>query len=291
MLARKTTLVTRTHRGVQSEDLRDHSTSPSTGQAAALDPTQRFSPRVADYVRYRPTYASSVIDVLDRRVGLGPQSTVADIGAGTGIATALLLARGWTVFAVEPNANMRAVAEQRLAAEYPTTFRSVVGRAEATTLGDHSVDLVVCAQAFHWFDAPATAQEFTRILRPGGYVAVLRNERSRTSSPFLRGYDDVLSRLTREYRENAQRRQSVDPTQLAGLFGGEVERHVGPNDQVLDWVSFRGRVMSASYVPLPGQQGHDALIAALHGLFDRYQSGGVVQIDTQTELLLVRTAT
>jgi SAM-dependent methyltransferase len=281
-------LLARTRRGVLSEELRDQSTRPMPARSAGpVDPTERFSLRVADFARYRPTYAAGVIDVLVRRVGLGPQTAAADVGAGTGIATALLLARGCTVFAVEPNADMRKVAEQRLAADYPDTFRSVDGRAEATTLPDDSVDLAVCAQAFHWFDAQGTATEFKRILRRGGHVAVLRNERSRTASPFLRGYDDLLTRHSQDYREHAQKHRGLDEAQLTALFHGEVERHAQPNDQVLDWIGFRGRVMSASYVPLPGQPGHNPLIAALHGLFDRYQADGLVQIETETELLLV----
>ena len=93
-------LLARTRRGVLNEELRDQSTRPTPARSAGpLDPTERFSPRVADYAKYRPTYAPVVIDVLARRAGLGPQTTAADVGAGTGIATALLLARGCTVFA------------------------------------------------------------------------------------------------------------------------------------------------------------------------------------------------
>src|SRR5262245_51950923 len=102
------------------------------------DVTERFSTRVDDYVKYRPSYPSALFDALERECGLTRPSLVADVGSGTGIATAPLLARGHRVYGVEPNAAMRAAAERMLGAE--PGFTSVAGRAEATTLGDASVE-------------------------------------------------------------------------------------------------------------------------------------------------------
>src|SRR5690606_23915927 len=102
------------------------------------DPTRRFSDRVEHYTRYRPSYPDEVIGVLRRRTRFQPGSLVADIGAGTGISTELFHRHGSSVFAVEPNAEMRAEAERRLS-NY-STFRSLAGTAEATSLPDRSVD-------------------------------------------------------------------------------------------------------------------------------------------------------
>jgi SAM-dependent methyltransferase len=242
---------------------------------------------VDDYAKYRPRYPEGLVDVLARHAGLTPASVVADVGAGTGIATALLLAHGCTVLAVEPNADMRDAAARELGPRYPAAFRAVDGRAEATTLAAHTVDVVVCAQAFHWFDRAAAAIEFTRILRPGGRVAAIWNERRRSTTPFLTGYDELLSRHGTDYREIAHGRRPIDVEQLATLFGGPAERYVLPNVQVLDWTGLRGRAMSASYVPLPGQPGHDALFAGLRALYDRCQEHGVVRIEYETEIYVV----
>ena len=115
-----------------------------------IEPTERFSSRVGNYVRFRPSYPSQVVDVLRQECELTPDSLVADIASGTGIFTRLLLGNGNRVFGVEPNHKMRQAAEEYLS-HYPK-FVSVAGTAEATTLASHSIDLITCAQAAHWFD-------------------------------------------------------------------------------------------------------------------------------------------
>lgn len=157
----------------------------------AHDATDRFSNRVADYVRARPGYPSAVIDALRDRAGLNGATVVADVGAGTGIfARQLLDEAECEVIGVEPNEAMRIA---MIAAIGPRDrFRAVAGTAEATTLDEGSVDLVTAAQAFHWFDRAAFRRECTRILRPGGRVAILFNDRLTDGSPFLVGYERLL---------------------------------------------------------------------------------------------------
>ena len=121
------------------------------------DPTRRFSNRVDDYVRYRPHYPPGVLDRLREGIALTPRTVIADVGSGTGISTELFLQNGNTVFAIEPNPEMRAAAERLLGGR--PNFHSVRGTAEATTLPDGSVDCVVAAQAFHWFDPEKTRVE------------------------------------------------------------------------------------------------------------------------------------
>src|ERR1700740_1992061 len=113
------------------------------------DATQRFTSRVANYVRYRPGYPAEVLDLLQRECGLTTDSIVADVASGTGIFTRMLLEHGNRVFGVEPNAEMRRAGEEFLST-YPN-FTSVTGTAEATTLEPRSVDFVTAAQAGHWF--------------------------------------------------------------------------------------------------------------------------------------------
>src|SRR5262249_48098424 len=123
--------------------------------------TQRFSDRVADYVKFRPTYPREVVTFLHNTCGLEPRAQVADMGAGTGIWAKVLLDEGHPVVAVEPNDAMREAANTWLASYQG--FSSVAGTAEATTLNDASVDLVIAAQAFHWFDPVTARREFARI--------------------------------------------------------------------------------------------------------------------------------
>ncbi|MEO8658961.1 MAG: class I SAM-dependent methyltransferase [Bryobacteraceae bacterium] len=140
-----------------------------------MNPTERFSSRADAYARFRPTYPEEVVDLLETEAGLRPSALVADIGAGTGLSSALFLRRGYQVTAVEPNAEMRAKAVASLGAE--ARFSAVSGTAEATGLPSESVDCVLCAQAFHWFRLEQTKAEMYRILKPGGIIAVMWNLR------------------------------------------------------------------------------------------------------------------
>src|SRR6266566_7206020 len=153
------------------------------------DAKQRFSNRVADYARYRPGYPPAVLDLLRTECGLRPGHIIADIGSGTGILSELFLKNGNRVFGIEPNAAMRGAGGKLL--ERYSKFTSIEGSAEATTLQDDSVDFVVAGQAFHWFDQKLARDEFSRILKPSCWVALVWNERRIDSTPFLRAYEQM----------------------------------------------------------------------------------------------------
>src|ERR1700678_1940440 len=165
----------------------------------ASNSTSRFSDRVENYVRYRPGYPPEVMQELKTECGLNPRHVVADVASGTGIWTRLLLENGNPVFGVEPNPEMREAGEGLLGA-FPK-FTSVAGAAEATTLADHSVDFVTAAQAAHWFDRAGARREFVRILKPGGWLVLLWNERLTDSTAFLREYEQLLLTYATDYQD------------------------------------------------------------------------------------------
>lgn len=231
------------------------------------DPTERFSDRVADYVRHRPGYPPALIGFLHEHDGLRASSRVADIGSGTGFSSALFLDAGCVVHAVEPNAAMRAAAERTLGDR--AGFHSVDGRAEATTLGDASVDLVAAGTAFHWFEPAAARLEFARILRDGRPVALFWNLRRRDTA-FMRAYETVLTEHCPGYAEANAARRADGATVSAFFAGHRVNRASFENAQRLDFASLLGRVLSSSYAPKAGNPARPPLRAALQALFNAY---------------------
>jgi SAM-dependent methyltransferase len=243
------------------------------------DSTQRFSDRVADYVKYRPSYPQDVVTFLHETCGVAPGAQVADVGAGTGISARLFLEAGHPVVAVEPNQAMREAANEWLASY--DIFRSVAGTAEATTLDDASVDLVIAAQAFHWFDPLTTRREFARILKPQGQVALFWNSRLLDGSPFLVGYEALLRQYGVDYTEVAER--YPDDAAMAAWFGdGFSHKARFPNLQRLDFDGLQGRLISSSYAPKAGHPNHAPMLAALRDLFDRTAQNGTVEFAYST---------
>lgn len=245
-----------------------------------MEPAARFSNRVSDYVRYRPRYPESLIDVLRDRCGLKPGHAIADVGSGTGFLAELFLRHGNTVFAVEPNGPMREAAEA-LYGSAPG-FHSVDGSAEATELAGQSVDFVTAGQAFHWFDADAARREFARILRPGGWVVLVWNERRVDGGGFLADYEALLQRHGTDYALVDHR--NVDEAKLAAFYGGEFNRTVLDNIQWLDREGLAGRVRSCSYVPAPGEAGCEAMMAELDEVFETHQENGRVAMTYDTKV-------
>jgi SAM-dependent methyltransferase len=245
-----------------------------------FDPTQRFSSRVENYARYRPSYPSTIIPVLKQECGLAAGARVADVGSGTGLLSRLFLDAGCEVFGVEPNAEMRGAGEHLLAGE--PRFHSVDGRAENTALPDLSVDFVAAGQAFHWFEPTAAAAEFRRILKPPGWVVLVWNER-KAGPGFAEDYDALLQRYAPQYKMLEGMRN--DSEVLDRFFGDSRWRLVRlPNEQRLDREGLRGRVLSSSYVPLPGEPNCEPLLEGVDHLFAKYQRGGVIVFPYETKL-------
>jgi ubiquinone/menaquinone biosynthesis C-methylase UbiE len=243
------------------------------------DPTQRFSDRVAHYVRARPSYPPDFYTFLREELDLTPAWTVADIGSGTGISAAPLLENGNTVHAIEPNAPMRQAAEQRLS-NFPG-FRSVNGTAENTTLPDASVDLVLAAQAFHWFDRPRARAEFVRILKQGGWLVLVWNERRLDATPFLRDYERLLQAYATDY--NKVRHENVDDAALAAFFApAPHQTRTFANAQDFDYQGLEARLLSSSYTPTENDPRRQRMLAELREVFDHHQAAGRVRFEYDT---------
>lgn len=241
---------------------------------------ERFTSRVEAYAKYRPGYPAEIVDLFRRECGLMPDSIVADIGSGTGKLTKLFLANGNVVFGVEPNASMREVAES-IFKDQPN-FRSSDGSAESTTLPDVSVDMITAAQAFHWFNAAKTRNEWVRILKPGGWAALIWNERELQTTPFLHDYEEMMLEFGTDYKD--VRHENVEPTIESFFAPNRLQLATFPNTQVFDFDGLRGRVRSSSYTPEPDHPNFDPMMHRLKTIFDKHQKNGYVNFDYETKV-------
>ncbi|NGZ76451.1 class I SAM-dependent methyltransferase [Saccharibacillus alkalitolerans] len=249
-----------------------------------MDSKQRFSERVEAYVKYRPGYPAEALDYLYNESGFAEAEKIADIGAGTGIFSGLLLDRGSEVIAVEPNGDMRSAAEKELSGR--PGYRTVDAAAERTGLPDGSVCAIVCAQAFHWFDREEAREEFQRILKPGGPVALIWNNRLTEGSPFLEAYERLLQDYGTDYHQvNHRNTSNIETEELERFFGeGRMTLAKFVNRQVFDFEGLSGRLNSSSYAPAPGHPNYEPMMAELRRIFDATQQDGHVFFDYETEV-------
>ncbi len=247
--------------------------------------TNRFSDRVDNYVKYRPHYPAETVDFLSAEGIISENSVIADIGSGTGISAELFLKNNYKVIGVEPNEPMRHAAEMILQSySDKKLFVSVNGKAEDTNLEDQSVDIVLCAQAFHWFNNDAFKAECKRILKPTGNVVLMWNDRRTDSTDFLKVYEDFLQMFGTDYNE-INHKNTQEMAQFDNFFGKENYKEKSfYNYQDVNFEGLKGRVLSSSYMPNEGHADFDHMIYCLKKIFMRYQENGVVRLDYDTKI-------
>jgi ubiquinone/menaquinone biosynthesis C-methylase UbiE len=196
-----------------------------------------------------------VVQLLVDELGIAPGRRVLDLAAGTGKLTRLLVATGADVVAVEPDPAMRVALPEALA-----------GSAEAIPLPDGSVDAVTVGQAFHWFDAPAALAEIARVLRPGGGLALLWNERDESTA-----WVAEMSRLIRWHERTVSRYQHVDWAEVVAADGrfAPLEEVVVRWDQPMTREVLADRVRSISYIAVMPSTERERLAAEVTTLVGR----------------------
>jgi SAM-dependent methyltransferase len=244
----------------------------------ALQPTRRFTNRVENYIKYRPSYPPEIVDFLEENLGLQKDHRIADIGSGTGLFAEILLQKGYKVIGIEPNEEMRKAAALRLAA-FPG-FRVRDHRAERTGLRSESVDMLTVAQAFHWMEPARTKKEFARILKKDGHIILAWNLRQK-NTPFLQAYEEIHERFGTDYTASKMvNDESIRSFYLPHSTGVKTFQ----NAQRMDFEALKGQLLSSSYIPLPGQPEYDKMIALLAEIFVRYNDLGFVNMEFETKL-------
>jgi len=242
---------------------------------SALATVQNFSGKVADYAAHRWNYAPAAIEHIVQTAQLTAGSVIADIGAGTGMLGEHFIGRAGRVFAIEPNAEMRQAA----------SFEMLDGRSDATTLPDGSVDLIAVGRAIHWFPPESTKAEFRRILKPVGYLAVLRIPCA--DENLLAALNAIKTEENGWNRELNEIRKRQPPLEF--YFGhNEFERLRFPSFVRESWQEFFGRLCSFAVAPTPAHPRFAAFQQAAREVFDRFRSGKFLTVPLATELYLGR---
>jgi SAM-dependent methyltransferase len=249
------------------------------------DPTGRFTGLSDLYARHRPDYPPAVIDALVECCGLDGSTIVVDVGSGTGISARQVAARGIPVVGIEPNDEMRTQAVNAPLPEGAVSLEYRAGTAEATSLEDATASLVLSAQAFHWFDPERALAEFHRILKPGGWVGLLWNERDE-SDPFTRAYGEVI-RSAPDAKKYEHARATAGLPLLSHPLFHDGRQLVFHHEQVLDEDGLLGRAFSASYVPREPPHA-ERFMERLREVFARFEHAGRVTLRYETTLYLAR---
>jgi SAM-dependent methyltransferase len=216
-----------------------------------------FGSAAETYERGRPSYPPEVVELFAEHLGVGPGATVVDLAAGTGKLTRLLVATGAAVIAVEPVEAMRAQLEAALPG-----IDARDGTAEDLPLADASVDVVTVAQAFHWFDPEPALAEITRVLRPGGGLGLVWNERDE-SVPWVAELSSLFDwGARRPYRKGVDWAAVIDASGRCTPVGHQAL----PYAQELDAETLVERVLSTSYIAARPAEENVELAAAVRSL-------------------------
>lgn len=241
--------------------------------------TEKFTGRAAIYAKFRPDYPDALIHDLIDENNLDGSSLVADIGSGTGILTKQLLESGLRVMAVEPNAEMRHIAETQM--EHDPQFISVPGSAEQTGLDTATVDLITVAQAFHWFDPNQFKKECQRVLKSDGKVTLIWNSRV-VEAPLFQESETICRKFCADF-DGFSGGIGNDSSCFDSFFrDGEclVRTYNYPLEYHLE--NFIGRHLSASYAPKTIDPNYQPFIDALTWLFQKYSKDGLIAFPNVT---------
>lgn len=243
-----------------------------------MDNVSKFDGKAGSYSLGRPSYPEELIDFICGQLNLTDGERIADIGSGTGIFTEQLLNRGIAVYAVEPNADMRSVAESRLGAN--RNFISIDGCAENTRLADASADIVVAAQAFHWFDGKLFKKECDRILRSGGIKFLIWNMRDMGATVNLR-IQEVCRRYCPSFNGFSGGTVKNDG-RIVRFFDGNFRIKEYENPDRYSKEKFISRCLSSSYSIDESNNDYKAYIDALTDIFEEFSKDGELIVANKT---------
>ena len=232
----------------------------------------KFDKKGGIYSKARPSYPDELFSYLKEHNLISENTVAADIGSGTGIFTEKLCSYVSRIFAVEPNDDMRSIAESKYAAH--ENIISVNGSAENTKLGDKSVDFITVAQAFHWFDRQTFKSECCRILKSNGKILLVWNDRD-TENELIKESYDINRRFCPSFKGLSN---GIDfgKDAFVDFFEGDFDTVQFRNDLMYDENAFVLRCLSSSFAPRPGEEKYNEYVAELQKLFKKRSQNGTV---------------
>lgn len=248
-----------------------------------METTKKFTGKADIYSKYRPHYPQEYINYLVSYNGLTSDKIVADIGSGTGVLTQQLLINNLNVIAVEPNDDMRNIAEKQLNSY--SNFVSINGTAESTGLKSYSIDLITVAQAFHWFDKLQFKKECIRILKPNSNVALVWNSRDFSSKLVIENAE-ICKDLCPSFKGFSGGIEKNSDVYKQFFRDGKYEYHTFRNDLEYNLESFIGRNLSASYAPKNTDSNYDEFVDAITKLFVKYSKNNKIILPNITRSYL-----
>lgn len=246
-----------------------------------MDTKTVYSTKAEKYARFRWDYASTAIKAIVNMTRLSANSTVADIGAGTGILTRHFVGKAQSIYAIEPNFELRQILSRDLG-----VFSSISvmdGRAEATKLPSSSVDVITVAQAIHWFDPEPTRREMSRILKNNGWLVLLRNYGKNSERDKA-----IASLMTEEYGANFSVVIERPTEQPARFYFGhdDFQRFVYPFMFRQGWEEFIGSLTTASFMPDEDHPLFSKLETEARKIFTQFSDHGEWMVEGETELII-----
>jgi ubiquinone/menaquinone biosynthesis C-methylase UbiE len=237
-----------------------------------------YTSKAENYARYRWDYAPEAILTIMQMTGVLNDTVVADIGAGTGILTKHFVGRAKTVYAIEPEGEMRAMAAKLF--EDDATCVILDSCAEKTSLPDHSVDLILVAQAIHWFEKEPARNEFRRILKPSGWLAILRNYGTDEE------YNREISPLFEEFSKRAPADRISHQAEHFYYANQDFQKMLFPFEFSQTWDWFLGALISSAFLPDVPDENYASFENKAREIFNFLSIDGVLCVKGTTELFL-----
>ena len=246
-----------------------------------MNTTTVYSTKAEKYAKHRWDYALSAVKAIKEITHLSGESTMADIGAGSGILTRHFTHLAHRIYALEPNKELRTLLTDALGACSNVTVLD--GSAENTKLENGSVDVITAAQAIHWFDPEPARREMMRILKEKGWLVLVRNYGTNQAQ------NDAVGRLmTEEYGADfsvVNERPKDRP--ISFYYGNDhFRKSTFPFQFQQNWEGFIGSLTTASFMPDEDHPLFDKLEMKAREVFSQYSKNGFLTVEGETELII-----